>query len=172
MNRKASWPSRIGGIGRRWLSRALRGAERVEKAPGPGEYAGRCGVYRPVKATRSIDPITPTERDAFAHEHWPNLVYHCLCDDGRTMTLAAHRALEHRVDSDGFEVVASTSFYLGDAVTVGVGSRRGQAAVIHRTEWHRKRQRIVFHLRFGDEISSRWYWEEDLQPVERGDAPA
>lgn len=159
-------------IARRWFSRAARGGATMQKPPGPGDYAGRCGLYTLDKAKRSAAPMTPQQRDAFAAEHWPNLVYHCLRDDGRTMKLAASRTLEHRLDSGGFEVVASTAFYLGDEVSVSAGSRSGQVAVIHWIEWHRKRQRIVFHLRFGDEISSRWYGEEDLRPVERGEAPA
>lgn len=127
------------------------------------DLVGKCGRYL---WSDDIEPkswIHNESYDSFTTQHTLGRVYHCINESDGYITIQSNRDESYRVNPEGFDVVKSTSFYIGDTVTVLNGSKAGKCAVICGMGYHLKNQKIIFILNIEGKKSSRQYFEGDFE---------
>ncbi|MFQ6311057.1 hypothetical protein [Lysobacter capsici] len=127
-------------------------------------FDGRCGRYIWTKDTRPREWILEADYEAFVAQHTLGNVYHCVQTADGEMKIFFDRQRGYGVNPDGFSAVDYTPYYVGDKVGVLNGSKVGQVGVIDAVGWHVNDGKVFFFIEFEGRVSSRRYWESDIEP--------
>lgn len=131
-----------------------------------GKLLGQCGRYLWFLDEKRRDWIFDDDFESFNAQHSLGRIYHCVEDNGDFIVIQSKRDESYRVKKEGFRVSPFTNFYIKDRVKILNGSKVGKTAFILGMGWHSNHEKIIFILEIDGKKSSRWYFEEDIEPYE------
>ena len=114
------------------------------------------GTYGQV---RNREHIVAEDLERAIHSTMYGAVVRCIDQDGRWLTLWAHKNIVFKTLIEDYILMGTPKFYEGNHV---YDPRKKRSGVIHCVCWHFKRKAFYYYVQFPNKLSECWFFDDDL----------